>query len=102
MRPDKSESFTFHKAVFSSNSGNGHSRLNCRVKLQDKFDTASKDSVNKEPLGTNKNDRSVLSVLSLNDTRKAFRNGAEKISKTFSNVRISLGNFSQVSSLVLM
>ncbi|KAI4455197.1 hypothetical protein MML48_9g00002452 [Holotrichia oblita] len=92
MRPDnKSESFTFHKSVFSSNS-NGHSRLQCRIKLQDKFE---KDGANSTNSGSGKNDRSVLSVLSLNDTRKAFRNGAEKISKTISNVRISLGNFSQ-------
>ncbi|GJQ83462.1 Gos28 [Trypoxylus dichotomus] len=92
MRPDnKSESFTFHKSVFSSNS-NGHSRLQCRIKLQERFE---KDGDANSNGGGSKNDRSVLSVLSLNDTRKAFRNGAEKISKTISNVRISLGNFSQ-------
>ncbi|XP_071057259.1 uncharacterized protein [Onthophagus taurus] len=86
MRPDnKSESFTFHKNVFSSN---GHSKLNCRKKLQDKFE--------KDPeMGSKSGDKSVLSVLTLNDTRKVLRTSAEKISKTFSNVRISIGNFSQ-------
>lgn len=92
MRPDnKSESFTFHKSVLFSSNSNPHSRLHCRIKLQEKFDRDTSDSNN------GKNDRSVLSVLSLNDTKKAFRNGAEKLSKTISNVRISLGNFSQVS-----
>ena len=88
MRPDnKSESFKFHKNVFTSHSSSRFQ--NCRLKLQDRFEQKKDNS-------SGKNDRSVLSVLSLNDTRKAIRNSADKLSRKLSNVRITLGNFSQV------
>ncbi|XP_017768236.1 PREDICTED: uncharacterized protein LOC108556575 [Nicrophorus vespilloides] len=93
MRPDnKSDSFTFHRnsaLTSSSNSTDGRIQ-NCRKKLQDRFEKEETSSCSDE-----RGDRSVLSVLSLNDTRRALRTGADKLSRTFSSVRTSFGTFSQ-------
>lgn len=102
MRPDKqSTSFTFHRNIFSTSSTNSNSSTaskayNCRRKLQDKFNevedkTTGENGTKKEKLG----DRSVLSTISLNDTRRLIREGADKISKSFNTFRTSVGNFSQ-------
>lgn len=90
MRPDdKSAPFTFHKNVFKQ-SENANKMQNCRKKLEDKFDQSDEKS------SSTRSDRSVLSVISLNDTRKALRTSTERISKTLSNFRTTLGSFSQV------
>lgn len=65
----------------------------CRRKLQDTFDETDKKNEGKAQIG----DRSVLSVLSINDnTRRVLRNGAERITKTFNTVRTTFGTISQV------
>lgn len=90
MRPDKSESFTFHKTSNQMAAGDGNlTKLqNCRRKLQDKFEDSSGSST--------ATSRSVLSSLSLDETRKVIRNGSERVSKAFSSFRTSFGTFSQV------
>lgn len=88
MRPDnKSESFTFHRNA--PNTASDSRIQNCRRKLQDKFETSKKSP---EDFSA---DRSVLSSLNLNETKRAFKSGAEKISKTFSSVRTTFGTISQ-------
>lgn len=93
MRPDKnSQSFTFHKNVFSAKScGDTNKNQNCRKKLQDKFDQSDESS----PSTSRNNDRSVLSVISINDTRRVLRTGTERITKTLSQFRTTLGTISQ-------
>ncbi|KAJ8982220.1 hypothetical protein NQ317_013522 [Molorchus minor] len=72
---------------------------NCRRKLQDKFEEADrKIEYPTEPKAqeVSRPDRSVLSVLTINDnTRRALRNGAERLTRTFNTVRTSIGTFSQ-------
>lgn len=41
--------------------------------------------------------RSVLSSLSLDETRKVLRNGSERVSKAFSSFRTTFGSLSQVN-----
>ncbi|KAJ8972124.1 hypothetical protein NQ314_000350 [Rhamnusium bicolor] len=99
MLPCKSESFTFHRNN-STNSSDSSTRSagmqHCRRKLQDKFDQTDKGNENESK--TQIGDRSVLSVLSLNDsTRRVLRNGAERITKTFNTVRTTFGTISQRS-----
>lgn len=92
-RNDSSIQFTFHKNIFNSSdtSSDKNKSKTCRQKLQNRFDN---DDCSSSQI-SQKSERSVLSVLSINDPRRAFRNGAEKISRTFSNVRTSIGTFSQ-------
>lgn len=88
-RNDSNGPFTFHRNIFSSEIATEKLKTkNCRQKLQDKFDDTDCSA-------SEKSDRSVLSVLSLNDPRRVFRSGAEKIQRTISNVRTSFGTFSQ-------
>ncbi|KAJ8956325.1 hypothetical protein NQ318_015063 [Aromia moschata] len=95
MQPCKSDSFTFHRnnsANSSASSTRSGGMQHCRRKLQDKFDETDRKNESRTQGG----DRSVLSVLTLNDnTRKALRNGAERLTKTFNTVRTSFGTFSQ-------
>lgn len=89
---NKSSSFTFHRNVFgaANNQNENASKLqNCRKRLQDSFDRSGEST-------SARSDRSVLSVISLNDTRKVLRTSTERISKTFNNFRTSFGTFSQV------
>lgn len=89
-RSDNCGPFNFHRNIFNSEINTEKLKTrNCRQKLQDKFDNDD-DCPTSE-----KNDRSVLSVLSLNDPRRVFRSGAEKIQRTISNMRTSIGTFSQ-------
>ncbi|KAJ8916665.1 hypothetical protein NQ315_000310 [Exocentrus adspersus] len=89
MFPSKGDAYGFQRnnsATSSCSSSRSAGMQHCRRKLQDTFDEP-------KPQVT---DRSVLSVLSLNDnTRKAFRNGAERLSKTFNTVRTTFGTISQ-------
>lgn len=90
MKPDdRSTSFTFHK---DSLDYNNRVLRSSRRKLQDRFESDSNVSGNKK---MSKN-RRILSNISLSDPRQALRNGADKISKTLTNVKISIGTFSQV------
>lgn len=70
---------------------NSNKTQNCRKKLQDTFEQSENSNSS-----SGRSDRSVLSVINLDDTRKAIRISSERISKTFSNLRTSLGTFSQV------
>lgn len=64
----------------------GNSKQNCRRRLHNTF----------EPETTT--NRSVLSVLTLNESsRKFLRNGAERLTKTYNNVRTTLGSLTQVT-----
>uniref|UniRef100_A0A6P7G0F6 Uncharacterized protein LOC114336238 n=1 Tax=Diabrotica virgifera virgifera TaxID=50390 RepID=A0A6P7G0F6_DIAVI len=89
MLPGKSDSFSFHRAApenFGRCSNRSVGMENCRRKLEDNF-----NEKNGAPA-----DRSILSVLYLNDNaRKTLRNGAERITKTFNTFRTSLGTFTQ-------
>lgn len=88
-RSDNNGPFNFHKNIFNTeNATEKVNKKNCRLKLQDKFE---EDNIST----SEKSDRSVLSVLSINDPRRVFRSGAEKIQRTISNVRTSIGTFSQ-------
>lgn len=93
-KSENSLQFTFHRNIFNSNNmqKSKETNRNCRQKLESRFEKEKQCSTSEI---SQKSDRSVLSVLSFNDTKKAFRTGAEKISKTFSSVRTSIGSFSQ-------
>lgn len=86
-----------------------------RQKLQKQFDKESPKTSCLPSFGTsgttpssnmeerNSTERSILTSLSnLSDTKKVFRTSAEKISKTFNNVRTSIGSFSQVNRYVFL
>lgn len=88
----------------------GKNSRSFRQKLQKQFDKESPKTSCLPSFGTsgttpssnmeerNPTERSILTSLSnLSDTKKVFRTSAEKISKTFNNVRTSIGSFSQVS-----
>ncbi|XP_044254344.1 uncharacterized protein LOC123004894 [Tribolium madens] len=61
----------------------------CRRRLQSNFEECDKNET--KPV-----DRSVLSVLSFNEnTRKIFRNSAERFSKTLNTVRTTFGSITQ-------
>lgn len=93
-RNDNGVPFTFHRNIFNSSESNTDriKNKNCRQKLQNRFDNDVDCSASEI---SEKSDRSVLSVLSLNDPRRVFRSSAEKISRTFSSVRTTIGSFSQ-------
>lgn len=64
---------------------------NCRRKLQDKFEQSGESSGSGST-----STRSVLSSISLDETRKVLRNGSERVSRAFSSFRTTFGSFSQV------
>lgn len=95
MQPSKSNSFTYRSnssSTYTNNSTRSNRTQNCRKNLQDTFD----DSAGVNSSRINMNERSILSVLSLNDTRKVLCNSAERITKTFNTVRTTLGSMTQV------
>lgn len=98
--PCKSESFTFERNESQSSSGSStRSSGHCRKRLKDKFDKSDVKQVSTDQKNTDNSrtgGRRVLSVLNLNDTRKYFRNGADRLSKTFNSVRVSFESVSQV------
>lgn len=66
----------------------------CRRRLQKNFEDCDKNE-------TRPADRSVLSILSLNEnTRKIFRNSAERLSRTLNTVRTTFGTISQVGGII--
>ncbi|XP_047368509.1 uncharacterized protein LOC124956574 [Vespa velutina] len=103
MRPDsRSVSFTFHREVLSVRNSPELIRTskNLRQRLQDRFDKeksneSSKQKATKEKDITERgwNNLSLGNVSA--DSRRALRNGAEKLSKTISTVRTTFGTISQ-------
>lgn len=109
MPPDsRSVSFTFHRDLL--NAGNNiepmQGRKSLRRRLQDRFDDNDKlsnNSIGKEKNSKKKQDSDSgkswhnLSLGNVTtDSRKVLQTGAEKISKTFSNVKVTFGSISQV------
>lgn len=86
---DRNVCITFQKNTLHLE--NANKTQNCRKKLQDTFEQSENSNS-----GSSRSDRSVLSAINLDDTRKAIRNSTERITKTLSNLRTSLGSFSQV------
>ncbi|KAF2893462.1 hypothetical protein ILUMI_12722 [Ignelater luminosus] len=84
-------SFTLKKNIFNGNIK--RKPRNCRTKLQDRFNESENGNFNKGD--SSKTNRSVLSAISLNDTRRVLRTGAERISKTFNELRTTIGTLSQ-------
>lgn len=62
---------------------------NCRRKLQENFEQSNGSS-------SSSSRGSILSSISLDETRKVLRNGSERVSKAFSTFRTTFGSFSQV------
>lgn len=105
MRPDsRSVSFTFHREVLTDRNSPqvSRTRKNLRQRLQDRFDkeknndgnTKDKAAINKNTSEKSWNNLSLGTMSA--DSRRAFRNGAEKLSKTISSVRTTFGTISQV------
>ncbi|XP_012288437.1 uncharacterized protein LOC105704092 [Orussus abietinus] len=107
MRPDsRSVSFTFHREILPPGSSPEVVRCsrNLRQRLQDRFDkekivdkekSNGKEKVSEERDSTERgwNNLSLGNVSA--DSRRAFRSGAEKLSKTISSVRTTFGTISQ-------
>ncbi|KAK5638524.1 hypothetical protein RI129_012819 [Pyrocoelia pectoralis] len=72
--------------VSKSTNKNENKTRNCRTRLQDRFD----ESDNHE-----KSNRSILTIMTLEDTRRILRTGAEKLCKTFNDLRTNIGTFTQ-------
>ncbi|XP_014203783.1 uncharacterized protein LOC106636059 [Copidosoma floridanum] len=100
MPPDsRSVSFIFHRDAVNARSTPDESKIqkNFRRRLQDKFDKEKVDGL-KDRSDKDSSDK-LWHNLSLGqvstDSKKAFRSGADKISKTISSVRTTLGSISQ-------
>lgn len=103
MRPDsRSVSFTFHREVLTDRNSPqiARGRKNLRQRLQDRFDKEKVDDNTKDKSVISKSTEKGWNNLSLGtvsaDSRRALRNGAEKLSKTISSVRTTFGTISQV------
>ena len=100
MPPDsRSVSFVFHRdTVNGGNSPDDGRPKNFRRRLQDKFDKeqvdGSKKSGEKDATDRPWHNLSLGQVST--DSKRALRNGADKISKTISSVRTTFGSISQV------
>ena len=97
MPPDsRSVSFIFHRDNINARST---PEKNFRRRLQDKFDK-ERDSESKDTAKYNEATIKPWHNLSFGqvstDSKRAFRNGADKLSKTISSVRTTLGSISQV------
>ncbi|EZA59497.1 hypothetical protein DMN91_010468 [Ooceraea biroi] len=109
MRPDsRSVSFTFHREVLGPRNSPEMVRgtRNLRQRLQDRFDKergSAGDDVKSAKSKTSKTlkesaDRAWNNISLGNvsaDSRRALRNGAEKLSRTISSVRTTFGTISQ-------
>ncbi|XP_001602594.1 uncharacterized protein LOC100113539 [Nasonia vitripennis] len=101
MPPDsRSVSFVFHRDSINARSTpeDGRGSKNFRQRLQDKFD---KEQVNRSRDNPGNKEGSERPWLNLSlgqvstDSKRALRNGADKISKTISSVRTTFGSISQ-------
>ncbi|XP_011174001.2 uncharacterized protein LOC105206182 [Solenopsis invicta] len=103
MRPDsRSVSFTFHREVLSVRNSPEmvRSSRNLRQRLQDRFEKDRGSSGAKEkPQKTKESADRTWNNISLGnvsaDSRRALRNGAEKLSRTISSVCTTFGTISQ-------
>ncbi|KAL3270580.1 hypothetical protein HHI36_021117 [Cryptolaemus montrouzieri] len=89
---ENSKSSSFQRNVPTTSSNSSTTSESCRRKLKYKNGELSSNE-NEECKAA---DRSILSVISFNDTRRILRNGVEKINKTFNSVRTSMGSFTQI------
>lgn len=106
MRPDsRSVSFTFHREVLNVRNSPEmvRSSRNLRQRLQDRFEkdreSTSNGTKEKSPKAKESADRTWNNISFGNvsaDSRRALRNGAEKLSRTISSVRTTFGTISQV------
>ncbi|XP_011501724.1 PREDICTED: uncharacterized protein LOC105365302 [Ceratosolen solmsi marchali] len=101
MPPDsRSVSFVFHRDTFNvkGSAEDGKSQKNFRRRLQDKFDKERTDGF-KNKSGDKEIAERPWHNLSFGqvstDSKRALRNGADKISKTISSVRTTFGSISQ-------
>lgn len=98
MLPNKSESVTFRRTSLANSSGSStrsSGNQNCRKNLSAKFEVENDNEKRTEPQTSEK---SILSVLSLNDnTKRVLRNSAERITKTINSVRTTFGTITQVN-----
>ncbi|KYM75485.1 PREDICTED: uncharacterized protein LOC105622761 [Atta cephalotes] len=105
MRPDsRSVSFTFHREVLSVQNSPEmvRSSRNLRQRLQDRFEKdrgSSNNDAKEKPQKTKDSTDRPWNNISLGnvsaDSRRALRNGAEKLSRTISSVRTTFGTISQ-------
>ncbi|XP_011633533.1 uncharacterized protein LOC105424799 [Pogonomyrmex barbatus] len=106
MRPDsRSVSFTFHREVVNSRNSPEIVRRtrNLRQRLQDRFEkdrgSTSGDNAKEKTSKAKESTERTWNNISLGnvsaDSRRALRNGAEKLSRTISSVRITFGTISQ-------
>lgn len=105
MRSDKgSKSFTFHTPQLDIGTHNepGKPRVT-RQRLQDRFDNECSYSLKstKEDFKTSQKSWTNLNLSSISllpiHSRRVLRSGADKLSRTLSNVRTTFGTLSQVS-----
>ena len=101
MRPDsRSVSFTFHREVLGVRNSPEMVRTsrNLRQRLQDRFEKVGDNAKEKSPKTKDAVDRAWNNISLGNvsaDSRRALRNGAEKLSRTISSVRTTFGTISQ-------
>lgn len=101
MPPDsRSVSFIFHRESFDGkdiykDGKDGKPHKTFRRKLQEKFDKEAKSKNDSKESSERSWPNLSLSQVST-DSRRAFRNGANKISKTLTSVRVTFGSLSQV------
>ncbi|XP_024893996.1 uncharacterized protein LOC112468857, partial [Temnothorax curvispinosus] len=107
MRPDsRSVSFTFHREVLSVRNSPEmvpRSSRNLRQRLQDRFEkdrgSGGNDNAKEKPAKAKDSVDRAWNNISLGnvsaDSRRALRNGAEKLSRTISSVRTTFGTISQ-------
>lgn len=94
MENSNSSSFSsFQRNVAATSSDTSkHSKNSesCRRKLN--YITENSDAPNE----SKEDEKSIVSRISLSDTRKVLRNGLDRINRTFNNVRTSVGSFTQI------
>ncbi|XP_071639219.1 uncharacterized protein [Temnothorax longispinosus] len=107
MRPDsRSVSFTFHREVLGVRNSPEmvpRSSRNLRQRLQDRFEkdrgSGGNDNAKEKPAKAKDSVDRAWNNISLGnvsaDSRRALRNGAEKLSRTISSVRTTFGTISQ-------
>lgn len=91
----KKSFFNFQVKTTKMERNNGITRYSCRKKLQEKFDECDIQI----SASDSERNQSVFSSIKLEDTRKALRQGVERISKTFTYVKTAVDAFSQVRTI---
>ena len=99
MPPDsRSASFIFHRDNFdeSTTLKDKQSRKNFRQRLQDRFDKEPKNNKSNDKDSSDKPWHNISLGQVSTDSKRAFKNGADKITKTLTSVKTTFGSFSQV------